>query len=393
MTSIVPCQPRQTRRPAQGSSPFSASLAPTASLDARGDSRRPAAQRRHSVSPNPEATGCDASASATTWLTATATDTEMARATATITATAAATVDRASDLSLSPAPQPAEAHGAAGSVAAGRNHAGAKRRGADGSAVGSSLASGNEAGAASRGANPPSAELLRRNRRVESYRDLVRPLALHYARRCAESCDDLIQVGMLGLIRAAELYRSETGTPFEAFARPHIRGAILHYLRDEAPSVRLPRRQAELQERLQRLEDRHGACLDPATSARLRRQLGIDDHHWSLLQRQRRLCRPVPLESELLEELAAPDDQEGREGAVDVCSLLAELEPRQRQVVRQVILDGCSYRRLAKQMQVSPMTVQRLLQRGLEHLRQQLDQRQLSSGRWEHRAGSELPAC
>ena len=89
-----------------------------------------------------------------------------------------------------------------------------------------------------------------RNRRVEAHRDLVRPLAIHYARRCGESWEDLLQVGLLGLIRASELYRPESGTPFDAFARPHVRGAILHYLRDLSPVVRLPRRAAELQQRL-----------------------------------------------------------------------------------------------------------------------------------------------
>lgn len=240
-------------------------------------------------------------------------------------------------------------------------------------------------------------ELQRRNQRVESYRELVRPVALHYARRCSESCDDLIQVGMLGLIRAAELYRSERGTPFAAFARPHIRGAILHYLRDDAPSVRLPRRQAELQERLQRLESRAALATDSPAARQLRRRLGMDESHWSLLQRQRQLCRPIPLEGALVEEIAAPEqDCQGR--GVDIAELLAQLEPRQRQVVRQVVLDGCSYRHLARQMQVSPMTVQRLLQRGLERLRQQLDGKRISVDRLSpdrpvRPAASALPAC
>jgi len=227
---------------------------------------------------------------------------------------------------------------------------------------------------------------------VESYRELVRPVALHYAHRCSESCDDLIQVGMLGLIRAAELYRSERGTPFAAFARPHIRGAILHYLRDDAPSVRLPRRQAELQQRLQRLESRAAVATDSQAARQLRRQLGMEESHWSLLQRQRQLCRPIPLEGALVEEIAAPE-QDCPERRVDIGELLAQLEPRQRQVVRQVVLDGCSYRHLAQQMQVSPMTVQRLLQRGLERLRQQLDGQRLSSDRPVRPAVSALPGC
>lgn len=240
-----------------------------------------------------------------------------------------------------------------------------------------------------------SAALRRRNRRVETYRDLVRPLALHYAQRCQESWEDLLQVGMLGLIRAAELYRSEQGTPFPAFARPHIRGAILHYLRDEAPSVRLPRRQAELQERLQRLENRGPASDGRATSAGagLRERLGVDEARWNLLQRHRQLCRPLPLEGAHLEELAAPEVGQGEERLVALRELLDQLDPRQKLVVRQVVLGGCSYRRLATQMQVSPMTVQRLLHRGLATLRDQLEARELRTDRPGCPAGSALQGC
>lgn len=427
MTSTVPCQPRKSRRPAQGSSPVAASTTGAAKADNTSDSRggsRPLAASASEQLPgtriDPGAACCDAPAPAPTQTPAqapavgiairrkpgsraaepcgmagsAAAGLELTAGSSSATDPGAACGDAQAPSGIangfSAPPQAAAAHGAAINAA---NAANGRHRAAGSDALsGSSRAPGDAPGADLRRRNRPSAELVRRNRRVESYQDLVRPLALHYACRCTESCEDLIQVGMLGLIRAAELYRSETGTPFEAFARPHIRGAILHYLRDEAPSVRLPRRQAELQERLQRLESRDGAPLDPGRSARLRRQLGIDESHWSLLQRQRRLCRPLPLEGALVEELAAPDDREVPQRCVEVGQLLAELEPRQRQVVRQVILDGCSYRRLAKQMQVSPMTVQRLLHRGLERLRQQLEQRSLSSDRSEHPAASGLPA-
>lgn len=239
-----------------------------------------------------------------------------------------------------------------------------------------------------------SAALRRRNRRVETYQDLVRPLALHYARRCQESWEDLLQVGLLGLIRAAELYRCDQGTPFQAFARPHIRGAILHYLRDEAPSVRLPRRQAELQERLQRLEGDTSLQDNGGAAARqLRQRLGVDDQNWGLLLRHRQLLRPLPLEEARLEELATPQDGETEERLETLRHLLERLDPRQRLVVRQVVLAGWSYRRLAARMQISPMTVQRLLQRGLASLRQQLEQAEVRKDLPGCPAGSGLPGC
>ncbi|MFM7170481.1 MAG: sigma factor, partial [Cyanobium sp.] len=80
--------------------------------------------------------------------------------------------------------------------------------------------------------SPSAKALKRRNALVEAHQHLVPPVASHYARRCPEPKDDLIQLGLLGLIRAAELFNPSAQTPFSAFARPHIRGAILHYLRD-----------------------------------------------------------------------------------------------------------------------------------------------------------------
>jgi RNA polymerase sigma-B factor len=236
---------------------------------------------------------------------------------------------------------------------------------------------------------PVGRALRRRNQLVQAHQQLVRPIAHHYARCSPEGGDDLTQVGLLGLIRAAELYRREQGTPFEAFARPHIRGAILHYLRDVAPSVRLPRRQAELLERLVRLE-RSGE------GGRTAAGLGISEEQRALLLQQRRICRAVPLEGALLESICAepqdpPIDPAGSKQAVR--QLLDGLEPRQRRVVSQVVLAGWSYRRLAAELGVSPMTIKRLLHQGLERLREQLDAAGLSPRDWSDPAPSAVPGC
>ena len=219
--------------------------------------------------------------------------------------------------------------------------------------------------------------LEQRNRLVVAHRDLVRPIAIHYGRCCRESVEDLLQVGMIGLIRAAERFDAQQGTPFGAFARPHIRGAILHHLRDVAPSVRLPRRQAELQERMVRLERHLLQQGRVATPADLQRLLGIDAEQWNLLMRQRLLNRAEALTEITEAELNEVDSEAGSElnegEGVSVQALLENLDPRQREVVRQVVLSGLSYRQMARRMHVSPMTVQRLLHRGLEQLRGHLE--------------------
>jgi len=237
-----------------------------------------------------------------------------------------------------------------------------------------------------------------RNRRVEQYRAVVRPLALHYSRCCRESFEDLLQVGLMGLIRAAELYSEDRRTPFEAFARPHIRGAILHYLRDAAPIVRLPRRQAELQERFNRLQHHPLLQADPRAGVMtLSRSLGITPAEWRRLEVQRLLARPANLDDPVLAEAVAasttsePGHQE--EPGPSVATMLALLEPRQRLVVRQVVLAGWSYRQVGRQMDVSPMTVKRLLHKGLEQLRQQLEAGVFSPGGRPDRDASAVPGC
>lgn len=231
-----------------------------------------------------------------------------------------------------------------------------------------------------------------RNARCEHYRQLVRPIALHYHLHCAEPLDDLIQVGLLGLLRAAELYRGEQGTPFTAFARPHVRGAILHYLRDQAALVRLPRRLDEQRQQLVRLRRSHPHLTDREEQ---RRALGLSVQQWQRLEAAMASRRPLSLDlgpdggSTLepqdagpqagvaraeLEAIEAPSGAaSGNEQADgDPLSLLMRLEQGQRAVLERVVLAGWSYRRTAAALKISPMTVQRRLHRGLAALRQQL---------------------
>ncbi|MEB3257390.1 MAG: sigma-70 family RNA polymerase sigma factor [Cyanobacteriota bacterium] len=228
--------------------------------------------------------------------------------------------------------------------------------------------------------NPSATEiqtLQLRNALVEAHRHLVPPVAHHYWRRCSEPREDLNQVGLLGLIRAAELFRPDTETPFSAFARPHIRGAILHYLRDVAAPVRLPRRQAELRSRLQQLENSGGpVSVGPqASKGEQGHRLGMSEEQWELLRRHRQMCRPAPLDALLIEQLSSPalEPQEEEQGSQKrIEELLEGLDPRTQQVLRRVVLQGWSYRRTAAALNVSAMTVQRCLHSGLANLRHKL---------------------
>ena len=87
----------------------------------------------------------------------------------------------------------------------------------------------------------PKVQQQQRNHRIQKYLSLVQPIARRYSYQSGCDCDDLTQVGYLGLIQASQRFKLTYGNSFPAFAKPHIRGAILHYLRDHVSLVRLLR--------------------------------------------------------------------------------------------------------------------------------------------------------
>lgn len=70
---------------------------------------------------------------------------------------------------------------------------------------------------------------------IERHLELVPPIARRVQRRLPPSfeLDDLVGEGNIGLMHAASRYRPRThgGTPFSAFARPRIHGAIVDSVR------------------------------------------------------------------------------------------------------------------------------------------------------------------
>lgn len=201
----------------------------------------------------------------------------------------------------------------------------------------------------------------RRNRRVEAHLRLVKPIARHYALRSGEDEDDLLQVGCLGLIRAAGLYDSRKGVPFEAFARPHVRGAILHYLRDNHGLVKLPRRLQEQAQRLIRKPESDGCTPTDALVLTLYR----NNRRWSTLD--------DPSSGVDVAQLA----QTNTDGWSDLCrrdarhqlmEQLQRLPAEEQRSIQAVVLNGLSLRQSGQAEGVSAMTIQRRLRSGLKRL-------------------------
>jgi len=78
-----------------------------------------------------------------------------------------------------------------------------------------------------------SLEQLDRDQLINSNLEVVKRVAYYYAARVKGviEVEDLLQLGMIGLIEAAQKYTSKEGVPFAAYARLRIKGAIVDYLR------------------------------------------------------------------------------------------------------------------------------------------------------------------
>lgn len=201
-----------------------------------------------------------------------------------------------------------------------------------------------------------------RNHRIEEHLHIVHPIAIKYSLCTGQDREDLTQVGMLGLIRAAQNFQCNSDVPFSAFARPHIRGAILHYLRDSVGIVKIPRRIDERAQKLLRNANAYSAgVLDESKDLTAEDRLAIEIYkqkgRWQFLD----------------DELTAPemgqwDEIVNKERIEILMNALSKLKKQQYIVINHVVIKGESLRTTAKLLGVSAMTVQRRAKKALREL-------------------------
>lgn len=68
---------------------------------------------------------------------------------------------------------------------------------------------------------------------VQQHAGLVRTVAGRLAKSCGEDLDDLMQIGFIGLMKAAQRFEPERGLQFSTYAVPMIAGEIRSQLRDQ----------------------------------------------------------------------------------------------------------------------------------------------------------------
>jgi DNA-directed RNA polymerase sigma subunit (sigma70/sigma32) len=103
--------------------------------------------------------------------------------------------------------------------------------------------------------------------------DLAEKIAGNFARRTVHPKEDLLQLAMIGLIKAARRYDPSRG-PFRPYGRTYANGEITHFLRDNGFLLKVPPTWRELHARGQRL------LTSGVGVGEMLERLGISREHW-----------------------------------------------------------------------------------------------------------------
>jgi RNA polymerase sigma-B factor len=221
-----------------------------------------------------------------------------------------------------------------------------------------------------------------RNQLVEAHRGLAASIANDYRGRGVD-LDDLVQIAMLGTLKAVERFDPDRGIPFSSFASRTVNGEIKRYFRDRTWAVRPPRgaqeRHLDLRRARASLSSRLGR---PPTVPELARELAIssdevlDAVEAGAAYRATSLDarRPGDEDNGSLADRLPGGEAPSRpvELRVLVDQLLDTLPEREAEILRLRFYDELTQSEIAERLGISQMHVSRLIRRCLVDLRDAL---------------------
>jgi RNA polymerase sigma-B factor len=221
-----------------------------------------------------------------------------------------------------------------------------------------------------------------RNRLVRLHTGLVRKMAHKFSHQCHEPYEDLEQIGYLGLIRAIERFDPDQGYAFSSFAVPYIRGEMQHFLRDRSTLLKIPRRWQELYHHGQKVRKELALSLGRSPKdSEIAHKLHVSLQEWqeTKLAVQNRI--PLSLDAILTNHVDCPVTlaemlpcshtttlQQQEEERQQLQRAMSMLEDKSRIAVELVFLKELSRKDAAQKIGISPMTVTRYLQKGIQDL-------------------------
>lgn len=220
-----------------------------------------------------------------------------------------------------------------------------------------------------------------RNRIVEAHRHVADFYVRRYEGRGVPH-DDLLQVALLSMVRAAERYDPARGVEFSTFAGRTIEGELKRFFRDRTWSIRPPRRVQELhlalrraQEELAQTQGRSPTVRELARHCEVTQDEVLEALEASGAHQAASLDRPRATDDDAagsLGDRVLTADERGFDHVDQrelVQGLLAELPDRDRQIIEMRFFENLTQPEIAQRVGVSQSYLSRVLRRTLVDLR------------------------
>ncbi|MET8809900.1 RNA polymerase sigma factor SigF [Streptomyces sp. NPDC004546] len=220
-----------------------------------------------------------------------------------------------------------------------------------------------------------------RNTLIEMNMSLVRYAAGRFRSRGPEEMEDIVQVGMIGLIKAIDRFELSREVEFTSFAVPYIVGEIKRFFRDTSWAVHVPRRLQEARVQLARANEELCTRLGRTpTTKELSELMSLPEEEVAEAQLASNGYKSTSLDaaingSEDGEAVLADfigDEDEALELVEDfhaLAPMIAELDERDRKIIHWRFVEELTQAQIGERLGVSQMHVSRLITRLLARLR------------------------
>ncbi|MDT0463737.1 RNA polymerase sigma factor SigF [Streptomyces gibsoniae] len=220
-----------------------------------------------------------------------------------------------------------------------------------------------------------------RNTLIEMNMSLVRFAAGRFRGR-GDDMEDIVQVGMIGLIKAIDRFEISREVEFTSFAVPYIVGEIKRFFRDTTWAVHVPRRLQELRVELAKAREELATRLDrEPTVAELAALMNLSEDE---VMEARIAANGY--NSSSLDATLTGEDQDGETVLADfigeedeglrlvedfhtLAPLVAELSERDRTIIHLRFVEEATQADIGARLGCSQMHVSRLIKRIIEQLR------------------------
>ncbi|MFF7736466.1 MULTISPECIES: SigB/SigF/SigG family RNA polymerase sigma factor [unclassified Streptomyces] len=221
-----------------------------------------------------------------------------------------------------------------------------------------------------------------RNTLIEMNMSLVRFAAGRFRSRGPEEMEDIVQVGMIGLIKAIDRFELTREVEFTSFAIPYIVGEIKRFFRDTTWAVHVPRRLQEARVQLARateeLRSRLGRTPTVKELSELMslpedevREARLASNGYNSTSLDAAIGGSEDGETALADFIGADDRAlELVEDFHALAPMIAALDERDRQIIQMRFVEELTQAQIGERLGVSQMHVSRLLSRCLARLRE-----------------------